>query len=103
MQKQTIHHTVAFSLIHEPGSPAAQQFLRDGQRILTGIPGVENFECLRQVSRKNSYQFGFSMEFKDQSAYDAYNQHPLHTQFVAQRWIPEVKAFLEIDYMAADL
>jgi hypothetical protein len=98
MQKQTIRHTVAFTLQHEAGSLAAQQFLRDGQRILTAIPGVQNFECLRQVSRKNSFQYGFSMEFNDQSAYDGYNQHPDHTQFVAQRWIPEVKDFLEIDY-----
>jgi hypothetical protein len=98
MQEQTIRHTVAFTLKHEPGSPAAQKFLRDGQRILTAIPGVRNFECLRQVSRKNSFQYGFSMEFKDQSAYDAYNQHPDHTQFVAQRWMPEVREFLEIDY-----
>ena len=66
MQEHTIRHTVAFALKHEPGSPAAQKFLRDGQRILTAIPGVRNFECLRQVSRKNSFQYGFSMEFKDQ-------------------------------------
>jgi hypothetical protein len=101
MQKTTIRHTVAFTLKHEPGSPAAQKFLRDGQHILPGIPGVQNFECLLQVSRKNSFQYGFSMEFKDQSAYDAYNQHPAHTDFVANRWIPEVKEFLEIDYVTA--
>jgi len=98
MQKQSIRHTVAFTLKHEPGSPAARKFLRDGQRILTAIPGVQSFECLRQVSRKNAFQYGFSMEFKDQSAYEAYNQHPDHVQFVRQRWMPEVKEFLEIDY-----
>ncbi len=98
MQKQTIRHTVVFTLKHAPSSLAARKFLRDGQRILAAIPGVQNFECLRQVSRKNSFQHGFSMEFKNQSAYGAYNQHPDHTQFVAQRWIPEVKEFLEIDY-----
>ncbi len=59
---------------------------------------MRNFECLRQVGRKNSFQYGFSMEFKDQSAYNAYNQHPDRTQCVTQRWRPEVKEFLEIDY-----
>ena len=62
------------------------------------IPGVEKFERLRQVSPKNGYAFGFSMEFADQAAYDGYNRHPDHVAFVEGRWIPEVAEFLEIDY-----
>jgi hypothetical protein len=50
------------------------------------------------VSPKNGYAFGFSMEFADQAAYDGYNRHPLHEQFVAGRWVPEVAEFMEIDY-----
>ena len=38
------------------------------------------------------------MEFADQAAYDAYNAHPEHTRFVAERWDPEVEDFLEVDY-----
>jgi hypothetical protein len=30
------------------------------------------------------------MEFADQAAYDGYNEHPVHTAFVAERWVPEV-------------
>ena len=41
------------------------------------------------------------MEFADQAAYDGYNEHPVHTAFVADRWVPEVADFLEIDYAAA--
>ena len=62
------------------------------------IPGVEKFERLQQVSPKNDYRFGFSMEFADQAAYSGYNDHPDHVAFVRDRWIPEVEAFLEIDY-----
>ena len=68
--------------------------------ILKTIPGVQAFERLRQVSPKNDYAFGFSMEFADQAAYDAYNTHPDHVAFVRGRWIPEVAAFMEIDYIA---
>ena len=95
-----IRHTVVFRLAHDPGSAEETAFLADAARILTGIPGVERYEQLRQVSPKNDFTFGFSMEFADQAAYDAYNQHPDHVAFVAERWTAEVEDFLEIDYTA---
>ena len=59
---------------------------------------MKEFEQLRQVSPKNDYRFGFSMEFADQAAYAGYNGHPDHVAFVRDRWVPEVEDFLEIDY-----
>jgi hypothetical protein len=38
------------------------------------------------------------MEFADAAAYQGYNEHPDHVRFVSERWLPEVEAFLEIDY-----
>jgi quinol monooxygenase YgiN len=93
-----IRHTVVFNLKHAPGSLQEKAFLRDAM-VLNEIPGVEKFEQLRQVSPKNDYEFGFSMEFKDQAAYDAYNAHPKHVKFVRERWEREVERFLEIDYV----
>jgi hypothetical protein len=92
-----IRHTVVFRLRHAKGSSAERDFLAAAD-VLEKIPGVEKFEKLRQVSRKNSYDFGFSMEFADQAAYDGYNVHPEHVRFVEGRWKPEVAEFLEIDY-----
>jgi hypothetical protein len=94
-----IRHAVIFVLKHAHGSLQEKAFLRDA-KVLKEIPGVEKFERLRQVSKKNDYQFGFSMEFKDQAAYDAYNVHPEHVKFVEERWKREVERFLEIDYEA---
>ena len=93
-----IRHTVAFRLKHPLGSPAEVAFLKAADS-LAAIPGVKKFEKLRQVSLKNDYKFGFSMEFKDQAAYTGYNNHPDHVAFVQGRWIPEVAAFMEIDYV----
>ena len=59
---------------------------------------MTHFEQLRQVSPKNDYRFGFSMEFADQAAYTRYNEHPDHVAFVRDRWKKEVTDFLEIDY-----
>lgn len=92
-----IRHTVVFSLAHPPGSAEEGAFLRDALELAT-IPGVEKFEQLRQVSPKNDYAFGFSMEFADQAAYAAYDAHPAHVSFVRDRWLKEVTRFLEIDY-----
>jgi hypothetical protein len=92
-----IRHTVVFRLKHPGDSPEEKDFLA-AALALVKIPGVEKFEQLRQVSAKNDYSFGFSMEFADQAAYDGYNDHPVHVAFVRDRWMEEVEAFLEIDY-----
>ena len=94
-----IRHTVVFRLKHEAGSAAEKEFL-DAARTLAAIPGVQVFEQLRQVSPKNDYAFGFSMEFAGEPEYAAYNDHPDHVAFVRDRWIPEVADFMEIDYVA---
>ena len=94
-----IRHTVVFRLKHAAGSAEEAKFLADAQ-VLARIPGVMAFERLRQVSPKNDYRFGFSMEFTDKAAYAIYDTHPDHVAFVQGRWIPEVEAFMEVDYVA---
>ena len=93
-----IRHTVVFSLRHPAGSPEEADFL-DGALVLAEIPTVRNFERLQQVSPKNGFRFGFSMEFDDQAGYDAYNKDPDHVRFVRDRWQTEVADFTEIDYV----
>ena len=92
-----IRHTVAFRLKHPAGSAQEADFLATAL-ALADIAGVERFEQLRQTSAKNDFTFGFSMEFADHAAYDGYNEHPVHTAFVADRWLVEVEDFLEVDY-----
>jgi hypothetical protein len=81
------------------GSAAERDFLEAAER-LAAIPGVEAFELLAEVSLKNGYGFGISMEFADRTAYDGYNEHPDHVRFVQKRWLTEVRDFLELDYAA---
>ena len=92
-----IRHTVVFKLKHAAGSQAEIDFLKEAMK-LAAIPTVKNFECLRQISKKNIYDFGLSMEFSCLKDYQFYNEHPDHIRFVETRWIPEVSDFLEIDY-----
>lgn len=94
-----IRHTVVFTLTHAEGSPGEADFLAAAGR-LAALPGVEEFELLRETSPKNAYRFGISMEFADRAAYEGYNEHPDHVAFVQQRWLAEVPDFQEIDYEA---
>jgi hypothetical protein len=94
-----LRHTVSFDLHHAAASPEEADFLAAAER-LAAVPGVEAFEVVREVSPKNGFRFGISMEFADEAAYAAYNAHPDHVRFVEQRWLAEVSDFLEIDYSA---
>ena len=94
-----IRHTVAFTLAHPERSAGERDFLEAAEG-LAAIPGVAAFELLAEVSPKNGYRFGISMEFADRAAYDGYNEHPDHVRFVQERWLAEVTDFLELDYTA---
>jgi hypothetical protein len=95
-----IRHTVSFTLAHPPGSDEEADFLAAAARLADVIEGVEAFEVLREVSPKNEFVHGLSMEFADRAAYDLYNEHPEHVAFVQDRWMAEVTDFQEIDYEA---
>ena len=95
----SIQHTVVFRLVHAPGSPEEAEFLDTARSTLTSIPGVTEFAVRRQVSPKSDLRHWFTMVFADQAAYDAYNTHPAHVGFVERRWVPEVAAFQEYDFV----
>ncbi len=101
LEHASIQHTVVFRLVHPAGSAAEQDFLA-AARALGDIPGVEDFRRLRQVSRKSSYTFYFSMHFADEAAYQAYNEHPTHVAFVRDRWDREVADFAELDFVTLE-
>jgi hypothetical protein len=93
-----IRHTVVFKLKHPMGSAEEQDFL-EALMKLSAIPGVEKFEFLKQISHKNSFDYGLSMEFASQQAYDNYSNNPDHVAFVQNRWLSEVSTFMELDFI----
>lgn len=93
-----ITHSVFFKLNHIAGSDAEILFLNQAAE-LSQIPGVVNFHILEETSPKNKFDFGLSMEFSDQVAYDNYSNHPDHVAFVKNIWLKEVAEFMEIDHV----
>jgi hypothetical protein len=66
-------------------------------KALEDINGVEKMEVSRQISSKNKFKYGFSMEFASNEIYLAYSIHPQHDAFVNDFFIPLVEDFMEID------
>lgn len=100
LKKGEVLHTVTFDLKHPVGSPEAEKFFADAKKILTAVPGVQDFQAYRQCSPKNEMQYGFLMRFRDQATMDAYTAHPDHDKFVKERWDTEVTRFQESDFVA---
>ena len=92
-----IRHTVIFKLKYPKDSREEKEFLTAAKK-LSSITGVHHFECLRQTSKKNNFDYGLSMEFDTIKAYEEYNKHPDHAAFVQTFWIKDVEDYLEIDY-----
>lgn len=92
-----IRHTVVFKLKAQKGSSEEHDFF-EAVKKLASISGVQNFECLKQISAKNNFDFGLSMEFATAELYDQYSGHPDHVHFVQTYWVKDVADFLEIDY-----
>ena len=96
LSAERIRHQVVFTLKPE----ADEAGFLEAIAALESIPGVEAFELMQEVSPKNGFEHALTMEFADQAAYTAYNEHPDHVGFVKNRWDAEVADFLEIDTVA---
>ena len=75
LQPGRIRHTVAFRLENIPtGRRRSASSWTRPRCGLAAIPGVEAFELLREISPKNEYRFGISMEFADRAAHEGLQQ-----------------------------
>lgn len=92
-----IRHTVVFKFNDQITAIKEKDFFIAINKLST-IPGVQKFECLKQIGKKNNFDFGLSMEFNGTDEYEQYNNHPMHVHFVKQYWMKDVEDFLEIDY-----
>jgi Stress responsive A/B Barrel Domain len=79
-------------------SPEDKQAFFDAVNKLASIPDVQKFEVLKQISAKNTFEYGISMEFDTQEQYDSYSNHPEHVAFVQHFWLKNVEDFLEMDF-----
>jgi hypothetical protein len=82
---------------------AEKQAFNIALKDLEQIEGVQKMEISKQISPKNTFEYGFSMEFANDSIYKAYNIHPHHDAFVQNYWLKYVEDFMEIDTVQMDI
>jgi hypothetical protein len=92
-----IRHSVILKLKFDISSDDKQAFFNAVDKLGT-IPNVQKFEFLKQISSKNKFEYGISMEFDTQEQYDFYTNHAKHLAFIQNFWLKSVEDFLEIDY-----
>ncbi|AEI46910.1 Dabb family protein [Runella slithyformis] len=92
-----IRHSVILTLKSNI-SPEEKQAFFEAVDLLALIPDVQKFEVMKQISPKNKFEYGISMEFETRQQYDTYSNHPEHTAFIQHFWLKWVEDFLEIDY-----
>lgn len=64
-----IRHSVILKLKDQISASHKQAFF-DAVDKLALIPNVQKFEVLKQISPKNKFEYGISMEFETQEQYD---------------------------------
>jgi hypothetical protein len=72
---------------------AADELLAGAQKYLAAIPGVLHFHVGRMVPSHRSvvdqsYQIALNLVFTDKQTQDAYQEHPLHLEFVEKAFKP---------------
>ena len=72
-----ITRTVLFSLKYPIGSPEANKVLQYAQENLTQIPGVADFQILKQVEQSSGYQYRMTVLLPDSASYALYKRHVL--------------------------
>ena len=92
-----LRHSVILKLKSDISTEEKQAFFEAVDALAT-LPNVQKFEVLKQISPKNKFEYGISMEFETQDQYDTYSNHPQHVAFVENFWMQNVEDFLEIDY-----
>jgi hypothetical protein len=82
-------HVVLFWMKPDASANATQQTLDDCRSLLAKIPTLKFFDVGRPAMTPrdvvdNTYDVGLLTVFADRAGHDAYQEHPLHKEFIAR-------------------
>ncbi len=98
ISENNISHSAFFKFKDSLSAADKELFFAEINK-LAGIEGAIDFKVVKETSPKNHFEYGATMQFKDQKAYDSYNTNPQHHKFVQEIWLKMVEDFMEIDYV----
>ena len=82
-------HLVYFWLKPDNKQAARDQILKDAESLLKKIPAVRHLWCGQMVPSPrevvdSTFDVGLCICYDDQAGHDAYQEHPLHKEFLAR-------------------
>lgn len=82
---------------------ATEQLLAGAEKYLKPCPGVLHYHCGKMASSHRdvvdqSYQVALNLVFEDKAAQDAYQDHPLHVEFVEKVFKPNCERVVVYDF-----
>jgi len=88
----------------QPEKPnAADELIAGANQYLRNVPGIVNFHVGKMVPSQRpvvdqSYQVALSIQFESKAAQDAYQDHPLHLEFVEKSFKPNCAKVVVFDF-----
>lgn len=88
----------------DPEKPnAAEELIAGAEKYLKPIPGVQHFHVGKMAQSHRpvvdqSYQVALNIVFPDKATQDAYQEHPMHVEFVEKVFKPNTKKVVVYDF-----
>lgn len=93
-----VHHVIVFN-VKNAGDADAQTMMREGERILSAIPGVRRVVTGTAVQETASYRFTWLIEFAHKKVTASYRDHPDHVSFADNLFRPIAGDRISIDFL----
>ncbi len=82
---------------------AAERLLAGADKYLRPCPGVVHYHCGQMADSHRdvvdqSYQVALNLVFENRAAQDAYQEHPLHVEFVEKIFKPNCERVVVYDF-----
>lgn len=82
---------------------AADELIAGANKYLRPVPGIVNFHVGKMAKSHRdvvdqSYQVALNIQFENKAAQDAYQDHPLHLEFVEKAFRPNSAKVVIYDF-----
>jgi fructose-bisphosphate aldolase class II len=94
---QPVHHVIIFN-VENASDADAQKMMREGEVILSKIPGVRRVLTGNAAQDDARYKFTWLIEFVHEKVIDSYRHHPDHVAFADNLFRPIAGDRISIDF-----
>jgi len=92
-----VHHVIIFN-VEKTSDADAQKMMREGEAVLSKIPGVRCVNTGTAVVENAKYKFTWLIEFVHENVIESYRNHPDHVAFADNLFRPIAGDRISIDY-----